>query len=101
MMSNSSHRETESANFLLPTPPEPSELLLLAQNALDDDPQTHGQAIDILVRGGDITLLGQVPSFDIKGAAERAVQVAIADARIHNQLIVAAKTSAASNGQSR
>ena len=63
-----------------------TDYVLLVQHALESDPETRDAPIDIIARGGTITLLGIVKDESIKQAAERAARSVIGVAGINNQL---------------
>ena len=69
-----------------------TDYLLLVQHALESDPETREAPIDIIARGGTITLLGQVSTASLKQAAERAVRSISGVGEVDNQIEVREET---------
>ncbi len=65
-----------------------TDYLLLVQHALENDTETREAPIDIVARGGTITLLGQVSAESIRQAAERVVCSISGVGTIDNQIEV-------------
>ncbi len=66
---------------------ESPDLLLVIQQALDSDPELKEALIDIVARGGTITLLGNVRAESIKLAVERAIR-SVSGMQVDNQIQV-------------
>ncbi len=64
------------------------QLVLLVQHAFEIDPELRGAPIDLLARGAQLTLLGRVPSAELRERAERAALSVPGVAEVNNQLEV-------------
>ncbi len=68
-----------------------TDLQLRAQEAILDDPRTKEQGIEVLDDNGVITLMGYVPSRDVKEAAESILNNVFGVISVINELQIQAE----------